>query len=397
MFLSHRALCLALSSLTMAPSALAENVNARSSATVSSASSMDGSAASTNDSAGSSELSPTPGTAPPLAPGENIGPSSGATSAENPPDPYAEARQRVVRGETLFEEGNYDAALAEFERAYQTMEGHPARYLVLFNIGQCYEKLYRYDGAIDAYRGYLQAGGETAEDAPTVRAKMDLLATLLGRLEIDVSTTEKKPVPDYELWVDGRFIGKNKTQALLPGGNHEVEIRASGFEYKKLPLQLPATAARSLSFELEPLAEEYRGLRPTLFWTTTALAVGTAIAGGVFGTLALSERNSIDSQIALGPPDSLSLCGATTPCGSPGAEDPSKRIENLATTADVFFVASGVFTVTAVVLGFMTDFSGHPKKEAVQKEATSKKSANLPWIDVSAAPGGGRLTLQGAF
>jgi|GEM_PF-1262629 len=327
--------------------------------------------------------------APPSAPGETPAASDGTSAATNANpggdaggDAYAEAKQRVLRGESLFDEGNYDAALAEFERAHQTMEGHPSRFLVLFNIGQCYEKLYRYDGAIDAYRGYLASGGESAEDAPTVRAKMDLLATLLGRLEIDVLTTDKKPVPEYELWVDGRFIGKNKTQALLPGGNHEVEIRASGFEYKKLPLQLPATAARALRFELEPLAEEYRGLRPALFWTTTALAIGTAVTGGIFGTLALGERNSLEDQKALGPPESLRAGCGNVPC-----DDQNKRIENLATTADIFFVASGVFTVTAVVLGFMTDFSGQPEK----------KTATRPTFDVHASPGGGRLTLEGAF
>jgi Tetratricopeptide repeat/PEGA domain len=314
-------------------------------------------------------------------PNETPPPKAEASSEVPPNDVYLEAKERVGRGEKLFEEGNYDAALAEFERAYQTMEGHPARYLVLFNIGQCYEKLYRYDGAIQAYEGYLKEGGEGAEDAATVKAKMDLLATLLGRLEIHVTVPGGKPVPDFELWVDGRYIGKNPKSALLPGGNHEVEIRAPGFELAKAPLQLPATAQKTLSFELEPLAKEYKGLRPPMFWTTSALAAGTAIAGGVLGFMALDERKRLDQLKAEGEP----ACGRVYICGEPGADDPVKRISNLATTADVFFIGAGVFGVTAVVLGFMTDFSGHEPE-------TEKKTARI-----LVAPRGAGFTVEGTF
>ena len=39
-------------------------------------------------------------------------------------DPYAEAKERVATATKLFADGNYDAALTEFQRAYDTMIGH---------------------------------------------------------------------------------------------------------------------------------------------------------------------------------------------------------------------------------------------------------------------------------
>lgn len=303
----------------------------------------------------------------------------GAPVPEPPaPDPYQEAKERVARGEKLFEEGNFDAALAEFRRSYDTMQGHPARYLVLYNIGQCYEKLYLYDSALESYQSYLFEGGESAEDRATVRAKMDLLSTLLGKLELTVTSEDGAPVPEYELWVDGRFLGKDRKSALIPGGNHEVEIRARGFESRAAPLGLAAMSTHELSFKLTRLAKEYSGLKPPLFWATAGTALASAIAGGITGAVALDQRNSIDALMATD--NTLALREVT-------AED-QKQIENLALTADIFFIAAGALGATAVVLGFMTDFNGaeEPKKMAERKKLETKVSF-----------GPASLTLRGTF
>lgn len=280
------------------------------------------------------------------------------------PDPYLEAKERVARGEQLFDDGNFDAALAEFRRSYDTMQGHPARYVVLYNIGQCYEKLYLYDSALESYRAYLAEGGEDAEDRATVRAKMDLLSTLLGKLELKIRSEDGAPVPEYELWVDGRFLGKNRKSALIPGGNHEVQIRAKGFENRAAPLGLAAMSTQELSFELPRLAKEYSGLKPTLFWATSGAALASAIAGGITGAIALDQRNSIDALMA--GDNALALREVTA--------DDQKRIENLALTADIFFIAAGALGATAVVLGFMTDFDGpEDPKRVVQSPGTETK------------------------
>lgn len=293
-------------------------------------------------------------------------------------DPYAEAKERVARAEALFDEGNFDAALTEFWRAYETMEGHPRRYFVLYNIARCFESLHLYDDAINAYRRYLSEGGEGADDAAVVKARVQVLEELLGRVTLTVVSGTGERVQDYEVWVDGRRLGQNQSSFLLPGGNHEIEVRARGFSVEKQPLRLTATGKQALRFELEPLAEEYKGIRPTLFWVSTGLAAATLLAGGTLGVLALNERSKVDDQLAKDPPDSLEV-----------DEADRRRIRTLANTADVFFVASGVFTASAVLLAFLTDFEAKP-------ETGPHLQARLP-LQLGVTRGGVMLSVPGVF
>jgi Tfp pilus assembly protein PilF len=64
-------------------------------------------------------------------------PAAGAQPAHGDESKRDEARQRYQRGLQLFNEGNYEAARVEFERAYQLSPS----YKILYNIGLCYEQL----------------------------------------------------------------------------------------------------------------------------------------------------------------------------------------------------------------------------------------------------------------
>src|SRR5688572_12727466 len=73
-----------------------------------------------------------------------------------PPSPspvqLEEGRRHFAQGVTLYEEGNFPAALVEFQAAYDTA---PAP-VILYNIGFTYKALYRYVEAIDALGRYLE-------------------------------------------------------------------------------------------------------------------------------------------------------------------------------------------------------------------------------------------------
>lgn len=289
-------------------------------------------------------------------------------------DPYAEAKERVGRGEQLYKDGNFDAALTEFQRAYETMLGHPARSYVLFNVGRCQEKLYRYTDAVSSYKRYLEEAGEKAQDRGTVQAKVELLEGLLGTLKVNVTFRKSTPSAGYEIWVDGRLLGKDAKSLLIPGGTHQVEVRAVGFETVTQQVQLPSRAEKTIDFELSPLAEEYHGLPRTYFWTATGLAVGTAAVGGVFGVLAVSESSSVKNK------ESEAI-----------TDDDVKKVDNLALTADILFISAGVFAVSATVLGFLTDWS--------DQEATVEDHATLRLKQFGLLPvqGGATLSVGGSF
>ncbi len=288
-------------------------------------------------------------------------------------DPYAEAKERVARAERLYEDGNYDAALTEFERAYETMLGHPARSYVLFNIGKCQEKLYRYAQAIASYKLYLELSGKKAEDRPTVSAKIDLLEGLLGTLKLSVIASKGELPAHYEVWVDGRLIEGKSSELLIPGGNHQVEVRAEGFEVENQEVQLPARSEKSLHFSLTPLAKEYKGISSSYFWTAGGLAAATGITGGVFGMMTLSKRSELDGK------DPASI-----------TQDEVDSLKKTAMIADIFFVSAGVFATSAVILGFLTDWSDEPLSDESSPVSVKK-------IGFATSPEGAFFNLQGSF
>ncbi|MEM1414554.1 MAG: tetratricopeptide repeat protein [Myxococcota bacterium] len=298
-----------------------------------------------------------------------------AAAQEAPEDPRAdatlvEAQERLERGQALFDEENYDAALAEFQAAEVLLAEHPALYLVLYNIGKTYEVLFRYDQAMTYYRRYLAEGGAEQEDAPEVRAKIQLLEGLLGTIRIAVNLSA------YEVWIDDQLVGENKTEVLVPGGNHLVEIRAEGHNPEQQEVQVPARATRELSFELE---EQFEGLPPGYFWASAGLAVAAVAVGGVFGVRALTERNDYD--------DCVSQSASDLACN--GAEV-QESIGDNARNADIMFGVGGLFAVGAVVFAVFTEWGGDGDGDA-EPDATEVR------LVPAGSPSSAGLVLEGRF
>lgn len=77
--------------------------------------------------------------------------AASASARAQPEQSLDEADERVEEGERLFAQGDYDGAVAQFERAYELVGAHPQRYLILYNIGQAHERRFRYDLAMRYY------------------------------------------------------------------------------------------------------------------------------------------------------------------------------------------------------------------------------------------------------
>ncbi len=282
---------------------------------------------------------------------------------QDPPQ-LVEARERIARAETLFDSESYDAALAEFQRALELLEGHEMRFFVLFNIGRCQEKLFRYSEAMASYRGFLDQGGADTEYAPQVTAKIDLLEGLLGTVRVSVN------IQGYELWVDDRMIGTDETEILLPGGSHVVEVRAEGYVQAQQQVDVVARDESQLTFEMEELAEEFEGLHPGLFWTGVGVTV-VALAGGIaFGAQALSRSNDVDSR---------------DPSIATSAE--VDDIKSSARNADILFGVAALAATTTVIFAVFTNFGG---------DSSDDDEASIR-IQPAAGPGGAGLNVQGSF
>ena len=58
-----------------------------------------------------------------------------------------------------FARGNFDGALAEYTHIYALLETHERRFFVLFNMGRCNERLFRYAEALEMARRAVAVTG----------------------------------------------------------------------------------------------------------------------------------------------------------------------------------------------------------------------------------------------
>ena len=291
-------------------------------------------------------------------------------ASEAIPGNVQEARERIQRGEALFEQGNFDAALVEFQQAYDVIGDHPNRYLVLYNIGQCHERSFRYDQALRFYRQYLDEGGDDAEGRERVMEEIENLRGLLAtlRISIDIDTAE--------VWIDDRRVGTAPGTVRIPGGVHTVEIRAPGHLTATEEIELPAGGERELTFALEPLPERFEGLHQAYFWTAGGLTIATAVTAAIIGVLAFQRHNDADRRLS-NDRERWNV-----------SQDEIDEIGNLALTADILFGVTALFAIGTIVFGLLTNWDGDDPEE----EARASRS---PSISFSAGPNG--LSLSGSF
>lgn len=243
-----------------------------------------------------------------------------------------EARAIVARGEALFARSNFDAALSEFARARQLLEGHPRQYFVLHNMALCHERMFRYDQALPLYERYLREAPPDEPDRAAVAAVVQTLRGLLSTLAIQSNV-------EAEVWVDNRRVGDAPGEVLLSPGRHVIELRAKLYEAERRELSVGARERLRLRFELQRLST-YSGLPRLYFWTGVGLTGAALVAGTIFGARAL------DAQA-----EGERLAGLRL---DPAPQE--ERVQNLALAADVLFGSAAVLGVTTTVLFFLTDW-----------------------------------------
>jgi tetratricopeptide (TPR) repeat protein len=271
----------------------------------------------------------------PAEPTESAPPESVPTESAPPAIP-PDAAERLAQGEALFDAGNYLAALAEFQSAYDRLEGHPERFLVLFNIGQAHERLFHYDEALTFYQRYLDEGGANAEGADEVRGSMRSLEGLLGTIVITAD------VASATVWVDGHEVGTAPGSIRVPSGRHDVELRAEGRVPSAQEVQVAARERIEVSFTLAVL-QDYDGIEPTVFFIVAGSAAAILLAGAGVGIFAIAESERFDGGVA--------------------TDEDKAYVADLALAADITFLVGAAAAIGAVVLAFLTDWDGPRRDE----------------------------------
>jgi hypothetical protein len=162
-------------------------------------------------------------------------------------DPLGEreqARGHFTRGVELAKQRSYEAALAEFSRAYD-LSPH---FSVLYNIGQADVALGRHAAAAEVLERYLSEGAERLDAArrAEVEATLQREVASTALLDIDVDTAGAR------IEVDGVARG----QSPLPGplrldlGSHQLHVFAASGRERELTVQLSNAGPARTRFEL---------------------------------------------------------------------------------------------------------------------------------------------------
>lgn len=250
-----------------------------------------------------------------------------------------EVSERQVQGEALFEAENYDAALVEFERVYDLLEGYPFQYFVLFNIGQCHERLFHYDQALAYYQRYLDEGGPEAEDRPTVEATIRALDGLLGTVVVTAN------VEGAEVWIDDRRVGTAPGSFRVPSGSHVVEIRSEGHSPARGETTVAARRETAIELLLEALGADH-GLPPAIFASGAGLTLGAVGVAIGFWVSAQVQHDAAVARAMRTDERQYELVQADL-----------DAIAQSALIGDVMLGVAGALAIGSFVLFLFTDFS----------------------------------------
>lgn len=156
-----------------------------------------------------------------------------------------EALGAFERASTLFEDGDFRGARAEFERAHEL--ANDAR--ILYNVAVCDKMLRRYTRAIEGLERSLREGG-TLLSADYVSRARETLAALAPYVSTIIVTADQEGA---SVLIDGEPVGTTPIARPLAieVGEHLVSVRKSG--YLDVPKRVRVTGgqAASATFVLE--------------------------------------------------------------------------------------------------------------------------------------------------
>jgi len=241
-----------------------------------------------------------PAAASPAAPS----PAAAATD-----DAVSRAKEHFFRGVSFYKSGSLDAALAEFEKAYEIRPD----YRLLYNIGQVHAERHDDCAALKALTAYLAEGG--AEIPPERKAAVEeALAAHRGRVASVVVTSDSDR---GDVLVDGVVADTLplKGPVNVNAGIREISLRLNG--RTSLPRRLTLAGGDKVEVNLsldrpllpvalepgaEPRSNESASV-PRRAWA--AFAAAGLFAGGAvtLGILAHRAKTDFDRDLNAYPGD----------------------------------------------------------------------------------------------
>jgi tetratricopeptide (TPR) repeat protein len=299
-----------------------------------------------------------------------------------------EARLRFQKGVQLFKEWSFEAALAEFRKAYQLAPS----YRVLYNIAQVHYELHNYVDALKAFRQYLNEG---AADVPAdrrtqIEAEIRKLEGRVGYIEVvanvDSGQVAIDDVPVGILPMKAPILvnpGVRRVSVTKPGfGTTARNVTIAGGDHAQVQVELnDAVASRAPRDESGKKSGrvEGRSERPrTAMWISLAATGALGVGAGVFALLAQDARRDFEHQLGVFPTSRSDIDQAR-----------STLVRNAAIT-DALAAATVVGGGLTVYFALTT---GGSKDPAAASTATPRSAA--PRVGIAPTLGG--LVATGSF
>jgi hypothetical protein len=287
------------------------------------------------------------------------------------------ARSHFQRGVALYRSGAYDAALAEFSRAYESAPN----YRILYNLAQIQAQRQDFVQALELFERYLEAG---AGDLPpgraeSVHAEIVELSQRTSRLRVDSN------VDGARLYVNDRpgIALPLEHPLVLNAGIHRLRVEKSGYVDAARTVTLAGGDDLSLTLDPDPELELDEAPRRaelpvaipdpppaarTALWASLAATGALAGAALTFGVLTNRANSELSDRLTRYPANRASV------------EAERDRVRTLALVTDTF----GVAAAAAAGLSAFFYFSSHDDK------ATSGLRAQI-------GPGASSLSWAGEF
>lgn len=156
---------------------------------------------------------------------------------------------RMISGRRSYSRGDFEGAIEDFRAAFD-LKPEPGP---LYNIAKSYEKMARYEDALDFYRQYLELA-PNAPDKADVEGIMERLRRDLKARFQELSVASNPPGAD--IYLDDRnegIIGQTNLRSKLRPGPHTLFIDLNGYKPVRRDFVMPDDKPLALEFDLQQL------------------------------------------------------------------------------------------------------------------------------------------------
>ncbi len=268
-------------------------------------------------------------------PGSPAAPATGAS-----PTAVEQARKHYDLGLIYFEEGHYDAALQEFERAYELAP----TYKILYNMGRIQREQKNYAAALRSYTRYLREGGSNI--APERRAEIHQelavlkprVAEITVKVNVDGANVYADDIPVCAATIESSCVGVSplRQPLMVNSGRHKITATKKGYLPQTAIVSVVGSDTTEVRLDLPSLEVKILKTNP---WTIPTIAAWSAtglslIGASVTGVLAI---NAQEDQAAL-------LKRPGDPVATRRALDEARdKTVTFAGVSDALFITAGVF------------------------------------------------------